>query len=120
MLLIVTTTGFGRMALWRYIAVYAGGIESHNHSIWLLRNNAVFRLCTNSRSFWSFTTHIGAKNVLLVGGACVILGLIGLVFVANFWWAAITLFLAVLGVPLRNEVGHGTVNEWSWDRDAFC
>lgn len=31
------------------------------------------------------TTHISAKNVLLAGGACVILGLIGLVFVANFW-----------------------------------
>lgn len=46
------------------------------------------------------TTHIGAKNVLLAGGACVILGLIGLVFVANFWWAAITLFLAGAGSAL--------------------
>lgn len=35
MLLIVTTTGFGSMA-GSYIAVYAGGNEFYDHSIWLL------------------------------------------------------------------------------------
>ena len=107
MLLIVTTTGFGRMALWRYIAVYAGGIESHNHSIWLLRNNAVLGYVLTV-GLSGALQHTLVQKCSVSRGACAILGLIGLVFVANFWWAAITLFLAVLGV-------HPKKRGRSWD-----
>jgi len=46
------------------------------------------------------TMRIGAKSVLLVGGGAVVLGLVGLVFATNFWWAAITLFCAGAGSAL--------------------
>ena len=108
MLLIVTTTGFGRMAYGIILPFMQEGLSFTTFQSGYLGTMLFLGYLLTVGLSGVLTTHIGAKNVLLVGGACAILGLIGLVFVANFWWAAITLFLAVLGV-------HPKKRGRSWD-----
>jgi len=100
MLLIVTTTGFGRMAYGVILPFMQEGMNFTTTQSGYLGTMLFLGYLLTVGISGVLTTHIGAKNVLLVGGACVILGLIGLVFVANFWWAAITLFLAGAGSAL--------------------
>lgn len=100
MLLIVTTTGFGSMAYGVILPFMQEGMNFTTTQSGYLGTMLFLGYLLTVGISGILTTHIGAKNVLLAGGACVILGLIGLVFVANFWWAAITLFLAGAGSAL--------------------
>ncbi|MGY4793601.1 MFS transporter [Lysinibacillus fusiformis] len=100
MLLIVTTTGFGRMAYGIILPFMQEGLSFTTSQSGYLGTMLFLGYLLTVGLSGVLTTHIGAKNVLLVGGACVILGLMGLVFVPNFSWAAITLFLAGAGSAL--------------------
>lgn len=100
MLLIVTTTGFARMAYGIILPFMQQGLSLSTTQSGLLGTMLFLGYLLTVGLSGMLTMRIGAKNVLLVGGGFVILGLVGLVLVTGFWWAAITLFLAGAGSAL--------------------
>ncbi|MGG2057456.1 MFS transporter [Lysinibacillus pakistanensis] len=97
MLLIVTTTGFARMAYGIILPFMQQGLSLSTTQSGLLGTMLFLGYLLTVGLSGMLSMRIGAKNVLLVGGCLVILGLGGLVFVTGFWWSAITLFLAGAG-----------------------
>ncbi|WP_343069236.1 MFS transporter [Lysinibacillus agricola] len=100
MLLIVTTTGFARMAYGIILPFMQEGLSLTTSESGLLGTMLFLGYLLTVGLSGMLTLRIGAKNVLLVGGSFVIAGLGGLIFVTNFWWAAIALFLAGAGSAL--------------------
>ncbi len=100
MLLIVTTTGFARMAYGIILPFMQEGLGFTTSQTGYLGTMLFLGYLLAVGLSGVLTMRIGAKNVLLVGGVYVVLGLLGLVFVTNFWGAAITLFFAGAGSAL--------------------
>ncbi|MEY9978317.1 MFS family permease [Lysinibacillus sp. RC79] len=100
MLLIVTTTGFARMAYGIVLPFMQEGLSLTTSQSGLLGTMLFLGYLLTVGLSGMLTMHIGAKNVLLAGGGFVIAGLGGLIFIPNFWWAAIALFLAGAGSAL--------------------
>ncbi|MFT9819083.1 MFS transporter [Lysinibacillus sp. NPDC056185] len=100
MLLIVTTTGFARMAYGIVLPFMQEGLLLTTSQSGLLGTMLFLGYLLTVGLSGMLTMRIGAKNVLLVGGGLVIAGLGGLIFSPNFWWAAIALFLAGAGSAL--------------------
>ncbi|MEK3729541.1 MULTISPECIES: MFS transporter [Lysinibacillus] len=100
MLLIVTTTGFARMAYGIILPFMQEGLSLTTSQSGYLGTMLFLGYLLTVGLSGVLTIRIGAKNVLLVGGVCVVLGLMGLVFVTSFWEAAITLFFAGAGSAL--------------------
>ena len=100
MLLIVTTTGFARMAYGIILPFMQEGLGLTTAQSGYLGTMLFLGYLLTVGLSGGLTMRIGAKSVLLVGGGAVVLGLVGLVFATNFWWAAITLFCAGAGSAL--------------------
>ncbi|KPN97702.1 MFS transporter [Lysinibacillus sp. ZYM-1] len=100
MLLIVTTTGFARMAYGIILPFMQEGLGLTTAQSGYLGTMLFLGYLLTVGLSGGLTMRIGAKSVLLVGGGAVVLGLVGLVFATNFWWAAITLFYAGAGSAL--------------------
>ncbi len=99
-LLIVTTTGFARMAYGIILPFMQEGLALSTAQSGLLGTMLFLGYLLTVGLSGFLTMRLGAKNVLLIGGGVVVVGLCGLVFVPNFWLAAITLLLAGAGSAL--------------------
>ncbi len=100
MFLIITTTGFARMAYGIMLPFMQEGLSLTTTESGLLGTMLFLGYLLTVGMAGILTLRIGAKKVLLLGSGLVVAGLAGLVFVTNFWWAAISLFLAGAGSAL--------------------
>ncbi|MGE7092453.1 MFS transporter [Lysinibacillus sp. NPDC048646] len=100
MFLIITTTGFARMAYGIMLPFMQEGLSLTTTESGLLGTILFLGYLLTVGMAGILTLRIGARKVLLFGSGLVVAGLAGLVFVTNFWWAAISLFLAGAGSAL--------------------
>lgn len=100
MFLIITTTGFARMAYGIVLPFMQEGLSLSTAKSGLLGTILFLGYLLTVGMSGIFTLRLGAKRVLFIGGLFVFVGLFGLVFVPSFWWAAFCMLFAGGGSAL--------------------
>ncbi|MGW6191905.1 MFS transporter [Bacillus cereus] len=96
-LLIITTTGFARMAYGIILPFMQEGLRLSTAQSGMLGTILFLGYLLTVGTSGILTIHFGAKSVLLIGSWLVVISLIGLAFVSSFWIAAIFMLCAGAG-----------------------
>ncbi|MFK4289559.1 MFS family permease [Bacillus sp. RC240] len=100
MFLIITTTGFARMAYGIILPFMQEGLRLSTAQSGMLGTILFLGYLLTVGTSGILTIRFGAKSVLLIGSWLVVISLIGLAFVSSFWVASICLLCAGAGSAL--------------------
>ena len=100
MFLIITTTGFARMAYGIILPFMQEGLHLSTAQAGMLGTILFLGYLLTVGTSGILTIRFGAKSVLLIGSWLVIISLIGLAFVSSFWIASICMLCAGAGSAL--------------------
>lgn len=100
MFLIITTTGFARMAYGIILPFMQEGLHLSTAQSGMLGTILFLGYLLTVGTSGILTIHFGAKSVLLIGSWLVVVSLIGLAFVPSVWIAAIFMLCAGAGSAL--------------------
>ncbi|WP_002147418.1 MFS transporter [Bacillus cereus] len=100
MFLIITTTGFARMAYGIILPFMQEGLRLSTAQSGMLGTILFLGYLLTVGTSGILTIRFGAKSVLLIGSWLVVISLIGLAFVSSFWVASICMLCAGAGSAL--------------------
>ncbi|PFL24545.1 MFS transporter [Bacillus cereus] len=100
MFLIITTTGFARMAYGVILPFMQEGLQISTSQSGMLGKIIFLGYLLTVGTSGILTIRLGAKSVLLIGSWLVVISLIGLAFVSSFWIAAIFMLCSGAGSAL--------------------
>ncbi|MES5955354.1 MFS transporter [Bacillus fungorum] len=100
MFLIITTTGFARMAYGIILPFMQEGLRLSTAQSGMLGTILFLGYLLTVGTSGIFTIRFGAKSVLLIGSWLVVVSLLGLAFVYSFWLVAICMLCAGAGSAL--------------------
>ncbi|PFU42010.1 MFS transporter [Bacillus cereus] len=100
MFLIITTTGFARMAYGGILPFMQEGLQISTSQSGMLGTIIFLGYLLTVGTSGILTIRLGAKSVLLIGSWLVVISLIGLAFVSSFWIAAIFMLCSGAGSAL--------------------
>ncbi|MBY0599507.1 MFS transporter [Bacillus bingmayongensis] len=100
MFLIITTTGFARMAYGIILPFMQEGLHLSTAQSGMLGTILFLGYLLTVGMSGILTLRFGGKMVLLLGSWLVVVSLLGLGFVPSFWWASICMLLAGAGSAL--------------------
>ncbi|PFT67020.1 MFS transporter [Bacillus cereus] len=98
--LIITTTGFARMAYGIILPFMQGGLHLSTAQSGMLGTILFLGYLLTVGTSGIFTIRFGAKSVLLIGSWFVVISLMGLAFVSSFWIVAFCMLCAGAGSAL--------------------
>ncbi|MBT2576979.1 MFS transporter [Bacillus sp. ISL-8] len=100
MFLIITTTGFARMAYGIILPFMQEGLHLSTAQAGMLGTILFLGYLLTVGTSGILTIRFGAKSVLLIGSWLVVISLIGLAFVSSFWIASIFMLCSGAGSAL--------------------